>query len=177
MRDAALYTREFARENGTLTTNVHRISLEQGRAKIEATHVLGPNAALRIELSASGRLLIDDEYAPRQRAGDTRATDLRVLDAESMEQLGEVTIVGPQATRVDVQGEYALYGVEQGVYWVSLSNPTAPRVQAYIPVEPTSSNTGTESYGTGRGIVTSDGFVIEDSGVLKHYGFDVANLP
>jgi hypothetical protein len=67
-----------------------------------------------------------------------------------------------------VQGERALYSAAQGVILMNLTDPVAPRAQAYIPIF---------GFGSGQAIITSDGLVIEDSGALKRYDFSFTNLP
>jgi hypothetical protein len=171
VRDEAAYTRQVTRANGTVNTYVHRLSIANGHAKVEATHEVGTRSAVGIELDASGHLLLDLR-APLQSFlygtwTATTPTDLRVLDADTLQLVGEGH-VGPGATRLGVQGERALYGAADGVILMDLSEPAAPRARAYVPIRPG---------GVGRGILTSDSFVIEDSGALKRYGLDFTNLP
>jgi hypothetical protein len=171
VRDSTLYTREFVRDGGELATSVHRLSLDQNRAKMEASHVVGSRVALRIELTPSGHLLLDLQDPVQQFFYATRTssvpTDLRVLDADTLQLVGEGH-VGPGATRLGRQDERALYGAADGVILMDLSEPAAPRARAYVPIW---------SGGMGQGILTSESFVVEDHGALKRYGLDFTNLP
>jgi hypothetical protein len=172
LEGSKLYTREVGRSASSidLGMRIHRLTWLGDKARLEVSHSVGERVAFGIELASSGRLLVDLSDPLENLLYGTRTpitpTDLRVLDGETLEQLGE-GYIGPGATRLGVLGDHALYGAAQGVVLMNLATPAQPYGQAYVP---------TWGYDTGRGMIAGDGVVLEDSGALKSLALDFANL-
>jgi hypothetical protein len=117
----------------------------------------GPGHQLADLGQALADFLFDDFY-------ETPPTDPNVLDAETLERLGEGRVaVG--ARRLAIEARRALYSASEGYVLMDLRDPTAPRFQHYLHV--------LDPYATQRAALTGNSVIIRDGGALRR--FDAAN--
>jgi LVIVD repeat len=161
-----LFTREFVSRGGDVETVVHRLVLREGRAELRATHSFGSRMVFALQADGSGHLLADlgEPLADFlfERFYTPQPTDLRVLDAATLEQVGEAR-VGHYARRVDLHAGRALYSAAEGYVLMDLRDAAVPRFQRYFALlDP----------GGLRAELVGDSVIIRDRGALKR--FDVA---
>jgi hypothetical protein len=159
-----LFTREFVRRGSGFETVLHRLVLRDGRAQLRATHSFGGRMVFALQTDGRGHVLADlgealadflfePFYAPQP-------TDLRVLEATTLERLGQVR-VGPYGQRVDVHAGRALYSAAEGYVLLDLEDPTAPEFRRYFGL--------LDSYAPLRAQRVGDNVIIQDRGALKRF--------
>lgn len=128
-----LYTYELVRgDDGALQAALHRLQVRDGRAHLEATHLLEPHMPLAVSLDGDtvlidlGPLFDTPSFVPDP------PTRLLVLDAESLDVRAEAGIAG-NARRLGASGDHVVYAVFPGVLVVDARQPEDATRRRYLP--------------------------------------------
>ncbi|HET8940180.1 MAG TPA: beta-propeller domain-containing protein [Polyangiales bacterium] len=152
-----LYTRDFVWENTDVRTMVARLTVDSGKAHLQASETFKDRQVNAVKLDGAGHVLVSsDPVYPSRGPGiiypamsapgfpgakiagpgspaDQPKNKLSILDDQELEVLGEADIDSWAEFR-DAKHGRALYRVPGGLLVVDVADATKPKAQAYFPV-------------------------------------------
>lgn len=157
--DSTLYTRDLVWNNSDARTMVARLTVDSGKAHLQASEVFEDRQVSAVKLDGAGHILVSSDpiygggtilpatatspmvgfpgakIAPAGSAGapDYPKSKLSILDDQDLSVLGEAEI-DSWASFQDARGGRALYSVSNGLLVIDVQDPSKPKAQAYFPV-------------------------------------------
>lgn len=149
--DTTLYTRDLVWEKNDVRTLVARLTLNNGKAHLQASEVFEDRSVSAVQLDGAGHILVSSDpvygepYPPGvafpTRPVSTRVaapsdgpkSKLSILDDQDLSVLGEAEIDSWASFR-DAKKGRALYSVPGGLLVVDVQDAAKPKAQAYFPI-------------------------------------------
>ena len=177
---STIVTRNYLWGQQVVEPSVHKLEVQNGLARLKATHRLSEREIEALALDSQGQVLVSHRAIRQYRAGPARAggqpgradvarsgmsedkTQLSVLDlSASLDELSTVDIAEWASLQSAIK-QRALFSVPGGMLVVDLRSPQAAEAQAYFPTR-----------GWPRDIVTRDTSLYMPAGRYGIYQFDV----
>jgi hypothetical protein len=149
---STLYTRDLVWENNDARTLVARLTVDNGKAHLQASETFKDRSVSAVKLDGAGHVLVSSDpiygggilpatpvAAPGGFAGKVAdpavqpQSKLSILDDQDLSVLGEAELDSWASFRDAKQGR-ALYSVPGGLLVIDVQDAAKPKAQAYFPV-------------------------------------------